>query len=174
MKTYKELKEYLLKETTLNRVLQHANDETYPIAIVTASQYKDKNDKVISKKQNIDNNNKLATELNRARIQKKIQSYFMVDGTWVYKDGTKVKDDSYFVIGNKEDKGELLNIVSELGKKYNQESILYRPAKTNVAVLVDMGDNSVIRLGPIQANRVSDIYSRLRGRSGTFVFGDDE
>lgn len=171
MQSFKDFKAKLV-ETSLGRILQHSNQKEYPIGIVTASI----DDTTISalelRKLNDKNNRALAAKLELERRDGKIGGFFIVDGFYTLKDGRKVKDNSYFVIGVKDDNEFLKKLIIELGRKYKQESVLYKPADTNTAKLIFMSDLSELKLGRIHPNKASEFYSKLRSRPGSFVFGE--
>ena len=84
----------------------------------------------------------------------------------------QAKENSFIVGGRKEDDGgKLLTDLKELGKRYNQESILHKPHDTNVAslhILRDTFDNKEGDSFPI-GNYAPDASALIRGADNQVV-----
>ena len=110
-----------LTETTLNRVLNHFQNQDIPVAIITTF----RDDKTVEMGRE---DNKVMARVFRSEGY----GYVYVDGGWIetQKDGTKkpVTEDSIIVIGNKGDNGKLKGLVKKMIKIYEQDAAMFKEA----------------------------------------------
>ena len=115
MKTFSEF----VNEASLGRIYQHINDDK-PFAAMTAFR------KSSSKKENLQNNKVLKSLVKSADF-----GFVEVIGSYPepQDDGevVVVKENSIFIFGKRSDDEEVLKkLVKQLGKKYEQDSVLDR------------------------------------------------
>ena len=126
----------------------------------------------------------LSTEENNKRnksLEKDIRGhgygFVHVKGRYVENHGTSearpVDERSYMVMGKKgDDKGELLGHLKDLGKKYNQDSILHKGFGEKKATLHGTssgehaypGMDKTADVGEFHPNRVPEFHSVLKGK----------
>ena len=158
-----------LQEASLSRVMKHTQER--PIAIITAFRGD------FARKENDARNRKLMTDIRGAgygaiKVQGKYVEGF---GTPEARDGDGMEI-SYVVVGNQGDSsGNLKGFAKKVGKKYDQDSVLYKDAGDDqLAILIGTngtawpGMNKEVELGKWHPNRVPEFYSKMRG--GTFAF----
>ena len=123
MKTYIELTEYLV-ESSLGRVHQHVKDKDTTLAIISAFRKEDKNEKQLSRKDNLSRNKRLSQDIKRLK-----HGFFVVDGSYIEIKGGRVFEDSFFIVPDKEyDRKKFKSEMVALCKKYDQDSVLVRVA----------------------------------------------
>ena len=115
MKTFGEF----VNESSLSRIYQHMKDGI-PFATITAYR------KVNDKKTNEINNKKLRVAIRQSNFE-----YVEVEGSYPepQKDGSVVvvKEKSFFVFAHNKGEGELLKrLVIQLGRKFEQDSVLFK------------------------------------------------
>ena len=157
------LRKYL-KETSLGRLNQHANDLSYPIGIISAFRHED------SYEVNVQHSKELASTLQRSGY-----GFVYIDGDFIENAGTstakKVREQSIFVMGKKGENGQLKGLLKQLATKYIQDAFIYREVNEKEAVMVDRTNGfSEQKLGTFHPNRISAYMSSLRNGKGTFVF----
>lgn len=157
MKTFTEY----LSESSLSRVYHHIKSEI-PLVVMTAFRGN------FTYKENVSRNKQLASMVKRTGY-----GYFYVDGHWVEKDGNNSDDtseDSIFIIGNENDNGKLLKLATQWMKKYNQDSVVFKPENSEKIVLLYQ-DGKKVDIGKFSPDKVAQAYTRLRGKGErTFVF----
>ena len=163
MKSFSEF----LNEASLNRFYNHFRNNK-PILIVTASRADQDN------KTNNKNNNEIRKQVRLAGF-----GYNRVKGT--YKELiddvlTPVEDDTVIVYGSNQKEDILYNLGLSLGKKYNQDSILFIGSKTNFkpTLISTRNDGSLgpigtkHTLGKFHPQSISDVMTIIKGKSYHF------
>lgn len=157
-------------ESSLNRLLEKI--ETGSVGIISALRNEN------SKEENLKNHQELKEGLRKRGFGTTIlKGHFVED--FDPSDQTKGKDVvevSIFVAGDKENQ-KLKNALIELGKKYKQDSILYKPFNDENAYLIGTRDGAYPGLGKEQKlgkwipKKTGEFYSHLKGKkNSTFVF----
>ena len=156
-----------VNESSLNRFYSHLKNNT-PFMIITASRSD------CSKKQNDANNKFLRSKAKLAGF-----GYNRVKGTYketIIKDGKEVvvdvEDDSIIMYGSINTERILLNFGMAMGKKFNQDSILffgkftdYKPAliaTRNDTELGRIGNKHI--LGRFHPNSINDVMTVIKGK----------
>ncbi len=81
----------------------------------------------------------------------------------------EVVEPSFLIISDKNDSGRLKGFLKSSGRKYNQESVLYKDSESDVAVLIFMNDFSERVLGPWSPSVLGKAYSEMgKGRGFSF------
>jgi len=153
-----KFKKYL-KETSINRLIKHSNNDKISIAIITAFRGE------LSKQENIKKNNEIEKEIKPLGY-----GYIKLEGHWIEEqDGKKVnvKEISYFIIGKEND--DLKFFLRKWISKYNQEAALFKPIGTSKFKII-YKNGSEENIGELNSNRAGDMYSKLRKGKKTFVF----
>lgn len=161
-----ELETKKIDESSLSRVWQHANSER-PFALFTAFRDEVANDEVSKRKINQQRNVAAAAEIRKAGF-----GFFYVDGHWIENEGTpdevEVAEDSIFAISDVNKEQEFVNLIVSLGKQYNQDAVLIKTSKG--VHLYNQAGKPFAELGELSPGKAGDMYSKLRGNKGTFVF----
>lgn len=161
LKNYLEEKQ--LNESGLSRVWAHMKD--HDTGILTAFRYAKACGKgdVYTKAENLKRNKSLL-----AKLQSKRYGVTSVKGSYIENYGSKdekeVGENVFFVIDLK-DTGKLKKDLIELGKEFEQDSILYIPKGGDKSELI--GTNSCPNGYPGMAKTVTN-NSRVLGKSGEF------
>ena len=85
-----------------------------------------------------------------------------------------MQEESFLIISSKNDEGKLKGFLRKMGSKYEQDSVLYKPAD-GIPVLLGTrsgswpGKDVEIPLSSWHANKIGDFYSTMRGHR-TFTF----
>jgi len=164
----KKFKDHLL-EASLSRVFNHTQNRN--IGIISA------------------NRNNLTPKENKIRtshLKSEIAKYFgyiTIKGSYIENKGQpderKVEEISFLVIGNNNDSGNLKGFLKKEGEKYQQDSILYKPADSEIAVLIGTtegqwpGKGKEEPVGKFHPNKISDYKSILRHAGQSFTFSED-
>ena len=169
MKSFNEF----LNEASLNRFYFHLQSNK-PILIVTAS------------RADIDNH---TNNINNDELRKKVRlagfGYNRVKGTYkelINGELKVVEDDTIIVYGNDSKEKILYNLGLSLGKKYNQDSILFIGSKTNFkpALISTRSDStigpigSVHILGMFQPQSISDVMTIIKGKTYHFDWEQED
>jgi hypothetical protein len=144
------------------RLMQHAEEKE--IGIITSFRSGK------SLKENRKRNQQLANDIRSAGY-----GFVKVDGGYVQNFGEDtaqdVDEESYFVVGNDKNPNSLKELLSELGEKYNQDSVLYKPVDgdviligTNDADFPGYGNESIV-------SKTEEFYSKIKDRK--FIFDND-
>jgi beta-glucosidase/6-phospho-beta-glucosidase/beta-galactosidase len=162
----------ILDEASLVRLWQHTQKRN--IGIITA--YRGRYPVSENKKRN-------------AQLQAEIRSaglgFYKIEGHYIEGYGSEVSKDvkerAFLVIGDKgNDNGKLKGMLKKLGTKYNQDSVLYKSFDDKAMLIGTQGKdedgNAVefpgmgkeISVGDFKPMKVSQFYSRMRGKP--FVF----
>jgi len=148
----------IINGTTLSRVFKHTTSKERPFAMLTAFRGGQ-----AEREENVRRNKQLA-----AKIRNEGYGFFYVDGYWIENEGTpeeeKVKEDSIFVVGKKDDNGRLKGLVRKWRKQYDQDAVLYREAGADSPILIFATKEE--KIGKLSLSKLGDIYTRLRGRGG--------
>jgi hypothetical protein len=86
----------------------------------------------------------------------------------VKKDETPVVERSLFIIGGEKDNDKMIQFISKMIKKYNQDAAIIKKAEDKTVSLL-FKDGSIQSLGKWTPQRVAQGYSKLRNGK-TFVF----
>lgn len=155
-----------LHELNLGRIYQHSKDAN--MGMITA--YRGEFD--------VDTNEKRNKELMSA-IRSNGFGYVSVTGFYVENPGEeneqKVQEKSFVVISNKKDGGKLKHFLTKMGAKYNQDSVLYKDAAFDSAILIGTtsgrwpGKNVEVEAGKFTTQKIGTFYTKMRNHK-TFVF----
>lgn len=159
-------KDNLLHESSLSRIHQHSKESNLGMITAFRGQY----DVSTNEKRN----RNLISDIRGAGF-----GYVMVTGYYTENPGTeneqKVKEQSFLVISNANDGGRLKTFLKTAGEKYDQDSVLYKDASTEEAILIGTatgrwpGMNTEVRAGKWQPNKIGTYYTQMRGHR-TFAF----
>lgn len=134
------------------------------------------------KKENLRRTKELQNDLNHAGLRFTKLTGHYIEGFGSKSEKAPKKEISFLVFADKndDDKG-LEQIMKELGEKYNQDSIIFKPFDSDSATLIgtskhDEDGNKIvfpgfkkeIELGEFKPDKMGDFYSRMKGRN--FVF----
>lgn len=163
--------------SSLTRIWQHATQNDYPIAMLTAFRKTDENGKLYKLIENRMRNKKLMLDLKALGY-----SYIPMEGHYVegYKteNAQDLTEESFFVIGK--DKEDFEKNIFELGKKYNQESVMLKLPDSPDAFLLGTRDTNPNgeksfpglgnkeTLGPFHPQKIDIFYSKWKNK--TFIF----
>lgn len=173
MKFVDFLKDKTLKESSLSRILKHA--EGHECGTITAFRYRRDcgEGERLSTTENKNNNAKL-----KAYLLSKGYGVTPIKGAYIENYDTdkaiEVKEDSFFVV-DLEDKGDLEQELRKLGHRYEQDSIAFM-GKDKIWYLIGTnhcasgypGFDKSVRLGEIKLSKTGEFLSRVRNRP--FVF----
>lgn len=159
-------KQQQLHESSLSRIYQHSKESNMGMITAFRGQY--------SLDQNEKRNKNLVSDIRSAGF-----GYIPVEGYYVENPGTpeeqKVKEQSFLVISSANDSGRLKSFLQRSGVKYDQDSVLYKDASDDDAVLIGTaagrwpGMNTTIKVGKWSANKIGSYYTRMKGHR-TFTF----
>lgn len=169
MQTYKEfLQNNNLEESSLSRVFAHSK-ETGSFGVLTAFRGG------YSLTQNRKRNKEIEGALKNAGY-----GFTKVKGSYPEEqdDGTtiRVDEESFIIILDKtQDSTKFKDFLIRLGKKYDQDSVLYKARGTENAILIGTNKSDFpgymkeVNLGKWSVNRASEFYTKMKGsRSFTF------
>jgi hypothetical protein len=165
MKIEEILTETILDETSMNRVMQHA--KTRNIGLISAS----RQDEEITAEINNKNTEQLISDLGASGF-----GYIPITGSYVENLGKeterKVIEKSFLVIGSDaDDSGNLLGFLKREGKKFNQESVLYKPYDSEDASLISPITGEVLTvLGKFHVGKLGDYSSKIKSKNKEFTF----
>ena len=151
MKTFSEF----VNEASLGRIYQHIKDDK-PFAAMTAFR------KSSSKKENLQNNKVLKSLVKSADF-----GFVEVIGSYPepQDDGevVVVKENSIFIFGKRSDDEEVLKkLVKQLGKKYEQDSVLFKYSSGKVVLMYMNGRSDAVLDGKFHPNKIGDYMSRMK------------
>ena len=151
MKTFSEF----VNEASLGRIYQHIKDDK-PFAAMTAFR------KSYSKKENLQNNKVLKSLVKSADF-----GFVEVIGSYPepQDDGevVVVKENSIFIFGKRSDDEEVLKkLVKQLGKKYEQDSVLFKYSSGKVVLMYMDGRSDAVLDGKFHPNKIGDYMSRMK------------
>ena len=164
----------VLFESSLSRMTEYALNRNMAIITAHRAEY--------SQSENNERNKNLERDIRE-------RGYGFVKGTGRYKESAGTPDERWvnenvFILGGHkhEDDGKLLSDVKELGKKYNQDSILHKPhdsPQATVHYLKDFGDTrdgDAFLVGQFSADKIPEYHTTiLKGshKRRPFAFGGD-
>jgi hypothetical protein len=158
--------EMQLHEINLGRIYQHSKESN--IGMLTA--YRGEFDVPTNEKRN--------GEL-VSLIRSNGFGYVSVTGFYVENPGQdderRVQEKSFLVISNKNDAGKLKHFLIRMGVKFNQDSVLYKDASDDKAILIGTssgrwpGKNVEVQAGKFTAQKLGTFYTKMRNHR-TFVF----
>lgn len=162
-----------LNEISLSRLYKHVEDNR-PLATLSGYRYQDDSGRVLSIQENRTRNKEISSELKRQNY-----AYISVRGAYIEKDSegkeVEVAEESFLVIGEMGKGDQLKALVVKLGKKYGQDSILYRDDQGQAQLISTRADSfvgpigSVEKLGRFIPKQIGDYYTKLKGnRKFTF------
>ena len=151
MKTFSEF----VNEASLGRIYQHIKDDK-PFAAMTAFR------KSSSKKENLQNNKVLKSLVKSADF-----GFVEVIGSYpeLQDDGevVVVKENSIFIFGKRSDDEEIMKkLVKQLGKKYEQDSVLFKYSSGKVVLMYMDGRSDTVLDGKFHPNKIGDYMSRMK------------
>jgi hypothetical protein len=161
----KSFKQYRLHESSLSRIWKHSQNRT--IGIITAFRAEFKLPE-----------NRQRNRLLEMDIRNSVFGFIKVKGFSIEGKGTenerKVEEESFLLISEKIDNGQLKGFLRKMGKEYNQDNVLYKPGNSNPVILgtkdgVWPGLDVESPLKGWHANKIADYYSLFRGHR-TFTF----
>jgi len=162
-----------LNEISLSRLYKHIEDKR-PIATLSGFRYQDEDGSILTLQQNRARNAQIESELKRQNY-----GYMKVKGAYIEKgqDGKEVEvaEESFLVIGELGKGDQLKSLVVKLGKKFGQDSILYRDDNGKTQLISTRADSfvgpvgSTEQLGRFVPTQLGDYYTKLKGnRKFTF------
>jgi hypothetical protein len=156
----------MLHESSLSRIHQHSKESNMGIITAYRGDY--------SKQQNETRNASLVSDIRSAGF-----GYVSVTGYYIENPGTpeetKVVEKSFVVISSANDSGRLKGFLKRSGEKYNQDSVLYKDAASDQAVLIGTapgrwpGLDTEVKVGAWHANKIDSYYTQMKGHR-TFRF----
>lgn len=169
MKTFMEfLEEARIEETSLGRIYQHIKDDK-PFATMTAFR------KSCSEKENLRNNKVLKSLVRSANF-----GFVEVVGSYPEPQDNGeivvVKENSIFIFGKHSDDEEVLKkLVKQLGKKYEQDSVLFKYSSGKVVLMYMDGRSDTVLDGKFHPNKIGDYMSRMKdGKTFTIESSREE
>lgn len=162
-----------LNEIGLSRLNKHTEDNR-PLATISGFRYQDDSGKVLSIQENRARNAQIESELKRQNF-----GFMKVKGAYIEKDKegneVEVAEESFLVIGERGRGDAVKALVVTLGKKFGQDSILYRDDDGQAQLIATRADSFVGPVGTVQKlgrfipKRIGDYYTKLKGdRKFTF------
>lgn len=150
----------MLHESSLSRIYQHSKESNMGMITAYRGQY--------SKQQNEKRNSSLISDIRSAGF-----GYIPVKGFYIENPGTpeedKVTENSFVVISSANDSGRLKGFLKRMGVKYDQDSVLYKDAANEQAVLIGTasgrwpGIDTEVQVGTWHANQIGDYYTKMKG-----------
>jgi len=154
----------MLNEAGLSRIAQHITGNSVGMITAFRGENDIKSNKVLNKK--------LKSEIRGAGygVIRLLGRYVEGYGT---DDAQNVDEESFFVVGKEGMDGNLKGMLKKLGKKYKQESILFKSGENDIAVLVGTspgypGLGKQLKLGKWNPQRTGEFYSKMKQKSFTF------
>lgn len=159
-------KQKQLHESSLSRIHQHSLESNMGMITAYRGQY--------SVQQNEKRNSDLMSDIRSAGF-----GYVPVTGYYIENPGTpeeqKVIERSFLVISSANDGGRLKFFLEKSGKKFDQDSVLYKDASNDDAVLIGTasgrwpGLNVEVKVGKWKPNSIGAYYTKMKGHR-TFTF----
>lgn len=150
----------MLHESSLSRIYQHSQESNIGMITAYRGDY--------SKQQNETRNSNLISDIRSAGF-----GFVPVVGHYIENPGTpeemKVIEKSFVVISSADDSGRLKGFLKRMGVKYNQDSVLYKDASEEQAVLIGTasgrwpGLNVEHKVGTWHANKIDNYYTQMKG-----------
>lgn len=157
---------------SLSRIWEHATQNEYGCAMISASRG------IYSKLQNLKRTYDLSRDLKAEGF-----SWISTHGAYVEGIGSgkeqEVLEDSFFVIGNTKDFEQFVREISELGEKFQQDSVLIiRPDHTTYILgtqdfnekneKVEPGKGNVWEVGTFHPTQIGKFYSKWKQKKFEF------
>lgn len=159
-------KQQQIHESSLSRIWQHSHESN--MGIITAHRGE------FDEKQNEKRNRELISAIRANGF-----GFIPVTGFYVENPGQddeqKVRENSFVVISSPDDSGKLRTFLIKMGIKFNQDSVFYKDASKEKAVLIGTAEgrwpglNNTIEVGKFVAQKIGTYYTKMRGHK-TFVF----
>lgn len=157
----------LLTEASLSRLVSHIKNRAFGILSACRSERDSKTNNELS--------HTLKTDIRAAGY-----GFINVNGSYVENGGTPqetvVKEKSFLVIGHKDDDGsQLLSFLKKEGKKFDQESIFFKPLNNTHGYLHFTNDSDeVVDLGAFHPMKIGDYYTDMKGKNFSFISLNEE
>lgn len=152
--------------TNMGRIYQHSKESN--VAIMSAHRGE------FDEAGNIKRYNQLKAEIQQAKF-----GYVPMNGHYIENYGSdearNVQEKVFFIISSKGDKGRLKAFVQKMGAKYTQDSVLYKDADSDDAIIIGTtsgvwpGKGVEVVAGKFGPNKIGQFYTRMRNNK-TFVF----
>ncbi|TPI65539.1 hypothetical protein FJ420_11720 [Mesorhizobium sp. B3-1-3] len=146
-------------ESSLSRVWHHTHNSN--IGLITAFQ------KAAATQENPERNSELAAAI-RGRF-----GYIKVRGRLVAENGVdtgkSIDDESFLLVGNSDDSGNMLGFLRQQGQRFEQNCVLYKPHNNENAYILGTREGGFPRLrqkhkaGLWHPNRMAEYYPLLFG-----------
>ena len=153
-------KDKMLHESSLSRIYQHSQESNMGMVTAYRGDY--------SIQQNEKRNSSLVSDIRSAGF-----GFVPVIGYYIENPGTpeetKVVEKSFVVISSSNDSGRLKGFLKRVGVKYNQDSVLYKDASSDQAVLIGTasgrwpGLDVETKVGTWHANKIDSYYTQMKG-----------
>lgn len=157
---------YKLDEASLNRVYQHVKEKKVPSwGMMTAYRYAN------TRQENKERNKELENDLRKLGY-----GFFKVEGHWQECQDTELNyvdcpdsklqdstEESLFIPGISKKHAH------ELGKKYEQDAVVYGGNDTNGDAHLLFKTGNEVNIGEFRANKVEQAFSKIKGNK-TFIF----
>lgn len=163
----------LLNEFSMSRLVTYVQNNR-PFVIMSGFRHADEDGNILSKKQNLRRNAQIKDALYKANF-----TFINVKGAYLEKDkngkDVEVLEDSLLVLGEPGKADELKRICMNLGKKFHQDSIMYRDDQGQAKLISTRPDG---RIGPVGAEEklgrfvpklIGQYYTKWRNRPFTFL-----
>jgi hypothetical protein len=169
----KKFKKHLLNEINLARMYQYTQEKS--IGMISASRgKKDTETAEEAKRRNEFNTKALANDIRSAGF-----GFVPVAGYYIEDDGKgnkrPVAEKSFLIAANPESTGKLKDFLFKAGKKYDQDSVLFKSYNSDTAVLLGTASGRYpglgveVVIGKWKANAIGDYYTKMKNhRSFTF------
>lgn len=161
MKDFKQI----VQEINLGRLFQHTEERCIAIISACRAEY-------------TDSENKSRTKNLEMSVRQKGFGYVKLTGYYVENFGTEdekhVQEYPLLITADDKDKNLLRSFAVEQGKKFDQDSILFKLPKQDAILIgtasgVFPGLNTEYKLGSWHPNKISTFYSKLKNQK-TFTF----
>ncbi len=159
---------------SISRVWQHANQNSYPIAMITAFRKEDANGKELTLLEKRIRNQKLVKDLRALNYP-----YVQMEGHYIenYKEENEedVTEESFFVVGKDKNIEEFVNNLYELGVKYEQDSVIIKTPDSKDAFLLGTKATAYPGLGvkeyvgDFHPRQINQFYSKWKKRDFSFT-----
>lgn len=159
---------------SLSRIWQHATQNEYPIAMLTAFRDEDKAGKKLTLLDKRLRNQKLAYKLKALNYP-----YVQIEGHYIenYKEENEkdVTEESFFVIGKDKDIEEFVKNIYDLGVEFEQDSVAIETPDSKEAFLpgtkegVYPGLGVKEYIGDFHPRQINMFYSKWRKRDFSFT-----
>lgn len=153
-----------LNEIKLSRVLTHFKGDP-PVALISA----------FRSERTLEDNTAANLELANA-IRSAGFGYVWVDGAWIENADTKpvhASEVTIMVIGKSGDDDSMLDTLSKMATKYNQDAFIYKASGSDVTKVLDRNLKELTAFKDIHLDKMAEMYTRIRygsHRGRTFVF----